>query len=307
MDADARSPATARSRVLLIEQNLGVAIDVAETIDVMVNGRIARSLPAAELAADRELQQQLLGVRVGPEDEPERGRDRTRGRGAAARVHRAPRRATARAGEPAPHESRARCAATRAGTRPTATAQPRDRLVDARAAPPTARRRRSTDAAERLAETGRDARVVEFPVAASAARAAYIAGTFDTKGRELLFLKGCLDKLGVRTVTVDLATSGKPSPAMVHPREVARHHPNGERAVFTDDRGSSVDGDGGGVRALRRRATRSRRHHLGRRLRRHRARDCRDARPADRRAQGHGVDGRIGRRQALRRARRTSA
>jgi uncharacterized protein (UPF0261 family) len=71
-------------------------------------------------------------------------------------------------------------------------------------------------------------------------RAAYIAGTFDTKGRELFFLRSCLEKLGVRTVTVDLATSGKPSPAMVHPREVARHHPGGERAVFTGDRGSAV-------------------------------------------------------------------
>src|SRR5205807_7699680 len=30
------------------------------------------------------------------------------------------------------------------------------------------------------------------------------------------------------------------SPAMVHPREVARHHPRGERAVFTDDRGTAV-------------------------------------------------------------------
>ena len=41
-------------------------------------------------------------------------------------------------------------------------------------------------------------------------------------------------------MTVDLATSGKPSPASVSPREVARHHPRGERAVFTGDRGSAV-------------------------------------------------------------------
>ncbi|HEX2333910.1 MAG TPA: Tm-1-like ATP-binding domain-containing protein [Burkholderiales bacterium] len=67
-----------------------------------------------------------------------------------------------------------------------------------------------------------------------------MAGTFDTKGRELLYLRSCLEKLGLRTVTVDLATSGKPSSAMVHPREVARHHPKGERAVFTGDRGSAV-------------------------------------------------------------------
>jgi uncharacterized protein (UPF0261 family) len=82
--------------------------------------------------------------------------------------------------------------------------------------------------------------VVEFPVAHAFERAAYIAGTFDTKGRELFFLRNCLEKLGLRTVTVDLATSGKPSPANVHPREVARHHPKGEGAVFTGDRGSAV-------------------------------------------------------------------
>jgi len=43
-------------------------------------------------------------------------------------------------------------------------------------------------------------------------------------------------------VTVDLPTSGKPSPASVHPREVARHHPGGESAVFSGDRGSAVTG-----------------------------------------------------------------
>ncbi|HYF57978.1 MAG TPA: Tm-1-like ATP-binding domain-containing protein [Burkholderiaceae bacterium] len=82
--------------------------------------------------------------------------------------------------------------------------------------------------------------MLEFPVAASLDRAAYVAGTFDTKGRELFFLRDRLEKLGVRTVTVDLSTGPAPSPAMVHPREVARHHPRGERAVFTGDRGSAV-------------------------------------------------------------------
>ncbi|HEX6721120.1 MAG TPA: Tm-1-like ATP-binding domain-containing protein [Burkholderiaceae bacterium] len=77
-------------------------------------------------------------------------------------------------------------------------------------------------------------------MAASSGRAAYVAGTFDTKGRELHYLRQCLERLGLRVVTVDLATSGKPSPASVHPREVARFHPDGERAVFTNDRGLSV-------------------------------------------------------------------
>jgi uncharacterized protein (UPF0261 family) len=86
----------------------------------------------------------------------------------------------------------------------------------------------------------RTAEVLHFPVAATSQRAAYVAGTFDTKGRELMYLRHCLEKLGLRVVTVDLATSGRPSPASVHPREVARHHPDGESAVFTGDRGTSV-------------------------------------------------------------------
>ncbi|MEO7852100.1 MAG: Tm-1-like ATP-binding domain-containing protein, partial [Rubrivivax sp.] len=77
-------------------------------------------------------------------------------------------------------------------------------------------------------------------MAAGNERAAYVVGTFDTKSRELLYLRQCLEKRGQRVVTVDLSTSGKPSSASVHPREVARHHPQGEAAVFSGDRGSAV-------------------------------------------------------------------
>src|SRR5690606_1264055 len=76
------------------------------------------------------------------------------------------------------------------------------------------------------------AEILPFPVAATSQRAAYVAGTFDTKGRELMYVRQCLERRGLRVVTVDLATSGKPSSASVHPREVARHHPQGESAVF---------------------------------------------------------------------------
>jgi uncharacterized protein (UPF0261 family) len=83
-------------------------------------------------------------------------------------------------------------------------------------------------------------RIIEFPVAASSTRAAYVVGTFDTKARELFYIRQCLEKLGLRVVTVDLSTAGKTSTASVHPREVARHHPGGEAAVFSGDRGSAV-------------------------------------------------------------------
>jgi len=229
--------------VLLIEQNLGVAIDVADTVDVMVNGRIARSMPSAELAADRELQQRLLGVKVGGDEEPA---DDT----VPADVERADtvtvytvRRSSndvepGPAAETPPPVERAVRGFTRWNAGDPRSA-PRDRLIETRAEPAAAVPTLD-EAAAALAESRPAGRAVEFPVAATVGRAAYIAGTFDTKGRELFFLRNCLEKLGLRTVTVDLATSGKPSPAMIHPREVARHHPRGERAVFTGDRGSAV-------------------------------------------------------------------
>ncbi|WP_249661036.1 Tm-1-like ATP-binding domain-containing protein [Variovorax sp. PCZ-1] len=81
---------------------------------------------------------------------------------------------------------------------------------------------------------------MQLPVAASSTRAAYVVGTFDTKGRELFFIRQCIEKTGLRVVTVDLSTSGRTSTASVHPREVARSHPQGESAVFSGDRGSAV-------------------------------------------------------------------
>ncbi len=260
--------------VLLVEQNLGVAIDVADQVAVMVNGRIARRLPAAELAADLDLQHRLLGVRGGAhDDDDEDDADETGAAGSlAADPHGAldaddagtvriftVRRAHDASGEPAsaeggPADERAVRGFTRWNSGDTARPAPLDRPLGplARPAPgprdalfaPHAASAGATpsidDAARALSQHNGQGRVMTFPVGASVARAAYVAGTFDTKARELFFLRNCIEKLGLRTVTVDLSTSGKPSPAMVHPREVARHHPDGERAVLTGDRGSAV-------------------------------------------------------------------
>lgn len=65
----------------------------------------------------------------------------------------------------------------------------------------------------------------------------YVVGTYDTKSRELLYMKGLLDRAGVATLSVDLSTSGKESAADVKPATVASHHPQGAAAVFTGDRG----------------------------------------------------------------------
>jgi uncharacterized protein (UPF0261 family)/ABC-type branched-subunit amino acid transport system ATPase component len=231
--------------VLLIEQNIGVAIDVADMVGVMVNGRIARFLSAAELGADIDLQHQLLGMRASDEEQIEEATGPAHPQAEAGVVY-VIRRAGDETTPPVAPGDRAIRGFTRwnaadpqtpVADRPVAA--PRDALVEQRAD------RGSTlpsfeESTIALLQAGAEAKVLEFRVAATAMRPAYVAGTFDTKGRELFYLRDCLEKLGLRTVTVDLAASGKPSPAMVHPREVARHHPRGERAVFTDDRGSAV-------------------------------------------------------------------
>ena len=243
--------------VLLIEQNLGVAIDVADTVDVMVNGRIARSMPSAELAADRDLQQRLLGVKVGVDEEP--GDDAPaagRPAGYGDRLHGAARERRGGAGAGPGGRSRRAERAVRGFTRWNAAdprSAPRDRLLDGRADPgeplPSL-----DEAAASLADSRLSGRVVEFPVAATVERAAYIAGTFDTKGRELFFLRNCLDKLGLR--------DGDRGPGDLR-QAVARDDPPARGgAPSPEGRARGVhrrprlrgQRDGGGLRALHRAA-----------------------------------------------------
>ena len=243
--------------VLLIEQNLGVAIDVADTVGVMVNGRIARIdvgrpswPPTASCSSGCSA---CASATTRPTRRRRRRPRRERDRAVASTPSAAPATMRTAPDEPAAADARAVRGFTRWNAADPAGAAGRS----ACRRPRRSSGRRPARRADRGAATRRRAPSVRRSSAALSAsaaegrcsnsrwptterRAAYVAGTFDTKGRELLFLRDCLEKLGLRTVTVDLATSGKPSPAMVHPREVARHHPGGERAVFTGDRGSAV-------------------------------------------------------------------
>lgn len=73
-------------------------------------------------------------------------------------------------------------------------------------------------------------------------RIAYVAGTFDTKDRELSYIRDCLAAAGASVTTVDLSTGGAPSHANVTPGQIAAFHPKGPDAVFTGDRGTAVGG-----------------------------------------------------------------
>ncbi|MEM7430205.1 MAG: Tm-1-like ATP-binding domain-containing protein, partial [Pseudomonadota bacterium] len=69
-----------------------------------------------------------------------------------------------------------------------------------------------------------------------------VAGTLDTKGAELRYIRDLLKEAGVRTRLVDLSTSGKPSSADIPPQQIALYNRRGPNGVFTNDRGEAVAG-----------------------------------------------------------------
>ena len=83
-------------------------------------------------------------------------------------------------------------------------------------------------------------KVFTIPFAERVGRTALVAGTFDTKSVELLFMADKLRALGIAVKTVDFSTSGKSSSCDVSPMEIAAMHRGGATAVFTGERGASV-------------------------------------------------------------------
>jgi uncharacterized protein (UPF0261 family) len=218
-----RHLSTSGMAILLIEQNIEMAQSMAQRAYVFVNGRVARELQAATLAADPNQLIESLGVSAGTGDlqsvqpeEPET--DATIEAPTVDTAHQ----------EPASEESLEAVVGATAPTLWSRTSLPEGRAPE------------KTTFTPPLSET--QSTVLQVSVADTIDCAAYITGTFDTKARDLLFIKSCLDRQRLRTITVDLSTSRKPSPAAISPTEVARHHPQGIGAVFTGDRGSAVAG-----------------------------------------------------------------
>ena len=205
--------------ILVIEQNIGVATAVADTVAIMVNGRINRLIASRELAADRDLQERLLGVgRHGHEDISQGGSGSSTSTSADA---------AAAAGAHGP--IRIYMSNPKPPTRwsqPVPVAQ-----IEAQARTSSAASARASDAAPRTSaaspNVGGDPYVI-------------VAGTLDTKGDELRFMRDIIKAQGLRVRLVDLSTSGKPSGADVPPIEIALNHPRGSTGIFTGDRGKSV-------------------------------------------------------------------
>src|SRR5580692_916404 len=204
--------------ILVIEQNIGVATTISENVAIMVNGRVNRIIESRRLAADRELQQRLLGVgRHSDAAEPDRP--------------------TERPGEPA--------------AQPASVAKPSGapiRIYVSNPAPPTRWSQPvpngRIESAARIASAG-PGRIEAGPIPGAVALPAgppvvIVAGTLDTKGVELRFIRDLIVASGLRTRLVDVSTSGKPATCDVTAQEIALNHGRGGSAVFSRDRGASV-------------------------------------------------------------------
>ena len=200
--------------ILVVEQNIGVATSVSDSVAIMVNGRINRIMDAGELARDRELQQRLLGVGRRGEEAAPAVEPATQANGDKAKVYRVSRSGAASVGDGAP-VYRADSLPNRWGVRST-----------------------PAKASSGESEPGRP--VFAIPFAERVGRTALVVGTFDTKSAELRFIRDRLRALNIPVRTVDLSTSGKISRADVTPMQVAAMHPQGSSAVFSSDRGASV-------------------------------------------------------------------
>jgi len=204
--------------VLVIEQNIGVATAISRNVAIMVNGRINRIIDSARLAADRELQQRLLGVGLHAELEPDID--------VAASVD------DTKPAPPPRRDGPIRIYISNP-TLPTRWSQPAPiARIEAAA------RTLSTQIA-RLDETARRKRE-PLAVQAAGPPIVLVVGTLDTKGQELRFIRDIIAESGLRTRLVDVSTSGKHSSCDVSAQEITLNHGRGGSAVFGPDRGAAV-------------------------------------------------------------------
>ncbi len=217
--------------ILLIEQNISVATSIAEDVAIMVNGRISQVLPARELAADRAMQERLLGVgRHSHDDVAAKAPATPRSKVKPATKAESPTAAEpGPAADDGPGEEK-----TLVYVPPTRWSSAAWRGGDGTETKPVEARRRPFD--EKPEPLFREP--ARRPLAGRPA-VVYVAGTFDTKSAELAYIRDCIAAQGIAVRTVDLSTSGKPSAADIPPHVIAAYH-RGGGTVFSGDRGASV-------------------------------------------------------------------
>jgi uncharacterized protein (UPF0261 family)/ABC-type branched-subunit amino acid transport system ATPase component len=206
--------------ILVIEQNIGVATQMSDPVAIMVNGRVNRIIASATLAGDRDLQQRLLGVGRHGHDETDAVPE------------------TARPGPAGQAASSAPSGPIRVYVSNPVIPNRWSQAV------PAARIEAQARTISRPMLATRDGQPVGTirPLAAAASSEPYvvIAGTLDTKGEELRFIRDLIRAEGLRTRLVDLSTSGKSAGGDVSPQEIALASPKASAGIVSGDRGTAV-------------------------------------------------------------------
>jgi uncharacterized protein (UPF0261 family)/ABC-type branched-subunit amino acid transport system ATPase component len=205
--------------ILVIEQNIGVATRMSDPVVIMVNGRSHRVIDSQTLAADRDLQQRLLGVGRHSHDETD---------GVDTPEAPAPRKPT----EGAPQGPMRIYMAN--PVLPTRWSQDVPAARIEAVARTVSRPTLATLDGRRIGDVS--------PLAARAPQQPHviIAGTLDTKGDELRFIRDIVKAAGLRTRLVDLSTVGRNQGADVSAQEVALASPKGTAGLASGDRGAAV-------------------------------------------------------------------
>ncbi|WP_066469464.1 ABC transporter permease [Bosea sp. WAO] len=208
--------------ILVIEQNIGVATQMSDPVAIMVNGRVNRIIASATLAGDRDLQQRLLGVGRHGHDETDGAPEPTAGAATAAR--------------PAPPIAAGPTRVYNANpVIPTRWSQPIPAArIEAQA--------RTISRPTLATRNGEPVGAIRPLAAAATAGEPYVvvAGTLDTKGEELRYIRDLVRAEGLRTLLVDLSTSGRSAGGDVTPQQVALASARGSTGISSGDRGTAV-------------------------------------------------------------------
>ncbi len=213
--------------ILLIEQNIAVATAVSENVAIMVNGRISRVIPSQQLASDRPLQERLLGVGRHSHEDVEISEP------------------IAEFEQPTPpvaKEEKVLEEETPISDKKITVYQPPTRWS------------KETWKETTVPEISEEQSVRPFDVVPtpifqeqrvsfdpSEVKEVYVVGTFDTKKLELEYIRDEILRHDIAVKTIDVSTSQSLSSADVPPHMIAAFHPGGANAVFSNDRGKSVE------------------------------------------------------------------
>lgn len=197
--------------ILVIEQNIGVATSVSDTVAIMLNGRINRLIDATRLASDMDLQQSLLGVGRHAHDDTD--------------AYEADETAQSKASvSGAEFVYMSNLVVPTRWSKPASVAEIMRKARPITSNPITTAEETSLIRAHPIRRKG---------------DMVLVAGTMDTKARELLFLRDILRKQGLTVRTVDLSTQKSQTVADFPAHEIAASGHIGRD--LGKDRGQSVE------------------------------------------------------------------